>query len=249
MIKKILLILSLVAEGAPSTSFAYRPLGTEDAGVAGKGLGQLELSWDYLKWGGDKENIFLAVPIYGLTERLELSAEIPFLAEKPASEASSEGIGDINLVGKYLLIEENEGHPAFTLKGVLKLDNGDFAQGQGSGDKDYSLFAVSSRTIGNVSVHGHLGYTWVGRDKDENLRNIYLYGLAVDFGVSEALHVVGEIDGNRHPERTGYEAPRVALLGITYKFSEKLTGDIGVRKGLTETAPDWSTTTGVSITF
>lgn len=28
---------------------AYRPLTTEDAGVAGKGVAQLEMSWDYLK--------------------------------------------------------------------------------------------------------------------------------------------------------------------------------------------------------
>lgn len=30
-------------------SFAYRPLETEDAGVAGKGVVQAEYSWDYLE--------------------------------------------------------------------------------------------------------------------------------------------------------------------------------------------------------
>lgn len=49
-----------------SPLFAYRPLGTEDAGVAGKGVFQLEVSYDYLKWeSGHFEYLFLIVPIYG----------------------------------------------------------------------------------------------------------------------------------------------------------------------------------------
>jgi len=252
MLKRLFLagfVLILFFVIFPENISAYRPLGTEDAGVAGKGVTQMEISWDYLKWNGDKEHVFLLVPIYGINERLELSAEMPYLIHKFEEEPSEEGVGDINLVMKYLLINEGEKNPAFTLKGVVKLDNGDFEKGLGSGDKDYSIFVVSSKTIKDLTVHGQLGYTWIGKEKNENLRNIYLYGLALDYGLTEAFHIVGEINGYRHPDRTEKDHPRNALIGVIYKLSEKFILDFAVRRGLTETTPDWSTTVGVSITF
>lgn len=244
-----IIFIAVIVAGASGTSFAYRPLGTEDAGVAGKGVVQTELSWDHLKWNGDKKNVFLFAPIYGLTERLELSAEIPYLVHRFESAPSGEGVGDINLVGKYLLIQEGERNPAFTLKGAVKMDNGDFEKGFGSGDRDYSIFAISSKTMGNIAVHGHVGYTRTGKDKVSNLRDVYLYGLALDYGITEAFHVVGEMNGNRHPDRTENQDPRTALLGAAYTLSQNLTADFGVRKGLTTTAPEWSATIGISITF
>ena len=233
--------------------FAYRPLGTEDAGVAGKSVAQTEVSWDYLKWGnGDvrNENIFLLVPIYGLTDNLELSVEIPYLIHDLKGGDSEEGIGDINLVAKYLLIQEGERNPAFTVKGVVKFDNGDYDKGLGSGDNDYSFFAVASKTIGDITLHGMVGYTWVGDKKDENLRDITLYGIAVDYALAEPFHILAEINGNRHPDRTTEEDdPRNALAGITYKVSDHLTLDAAYRWGLSDSVPDWSTTMGASITY
>ncbi|MBI4745612.1 MAG: transporter [Deltaproteobacteria bacterium] len=232
---------------------AYRPLGTEDAGVAGKGVAQTEISWDYLKWDNDEldhENVFLLVPIYGVTENLEASMEIPYLIHDLKVGDSEDGIGDINLVAKYLLIKEGERNPAFAVKGAVKIDNGDYDRGLGSGDKDYSLFAVASKTISQVTVHGHAGYTLVGDKKDKNLRNITLYGLAIDYALTEPLHILAEINGNRHPDSTAEEDdPRNALAGITYKVSDSLTLDAGYRWGLSDSVPDWSTTVGVSIAY
>lgn len=231
--------------------FAYRPLGTEDAGVAGKGVAQTEMSWDYLKWKNDDvEQVFMLVPIYGLTDNLELSVEIPYLLHNPKAGGSEEGIGDINVVAKYLLIQEGDKNPAFTVKGVAKFDNGDYDKGLGSGDKDYSLFAVASKSIGQVTIHGQVGYTWVGDEEDSNLRDITLYGIAFDYAVAEPLHILAELNGNRHPDRTTEEDdPRNALAGITYKVSDKLTLDAAYRWGLSDSVPDWSTTLGVSITY
>lgn len=244
-----IVVLSLAIFITSQFSFAYRPLGTEDAGVAGKGVTQLELSWDYLKWDGDKEQVFLFVPIYGVTENLELSLEVPYLIHDFKEEPSNDGIGDINLVAKYLLIGEGEKNPAFTIKGVVKLDNGDYEKGLGSGDLDYSLFAVDSKSFKDLTVHAQLGYTWVGDRKDENLRNIFLYGIALDYGITEAFHIVGEINGNRHPDRNESKDPRTALIGLTYKLSEKVILDAAFKKGLTSSTPDWGTTVGASITF
>ncbi|MDO8724045.1 MAG: transporter [Syntrophales bacterium] len=230
-------------------SFAYRPLGTENAGVAGKGVSQLELGWEYLKWNGDQEQIFLAVPIYGVTENLELSLEAPYMLHQSKDAASHKGIGDINVVAKYLLLPENKKRPALALKGVIKLDNGDHDKGLGSGNYDYSIFAVASKTFKDLTLHAHLGYSWVGDKKDENFRNIFLYALAFDYGLTEAFHVVGEINGNRHPDRNEATDPRMALVGIIHTLSEMFVLDAALKRGLTSSAPDWGVQAGVSITF
>lgn len=229
---------------------AYRPFATEDAGVAGKGVAQMEVSWDYLEWDNDdKENNFLLVPIYGITERIEFSIEIPYMFHDPEDGENENGIGDINIVAKFLLIEEGEKNPAFTIKGVVKTDSGDEDKGLGSGDWDYSLVLAASKTIGDFQLHGMLGYTFVGDNDDDNIRDIYLYGIAVDYGLTENLHLVAEVAGNRHPDRTSDDDPASGLVGATYKVSEHLTLDAGVRFGFNDAMPDWNTTIGMSIIF
>ena len=236
--------------GIPKPSFAYRPFATEDAGVAGKGVAQLEISWDYLKWSThDRENVFLVVPIFGITERLELSLEIPYLMHNPEEDKDQEGIGDINIVGKFLIVNETEKYPAFTLKGVVKTSSGDEEKGLGSGDVDYSLFTVTSKTIGKSTLHAMLGYTFVGNNGDDDIKNIYSYGLGLDYGLTEKFHIVGEISGNRHPDRLSDKDPLSGLLGITYKVSEKIILDGGIRYGFNNAVPKWNTTVGISITF
>lgn len=253
VLKKGFILASMLILLSSGEILAYRPLGTEDAGVAGKGVAQAEVSWDYLKWGNDEvknENVFLLVPIYGLTENLELSVEIPYLVHNLKIGDSEEGIGDINLVAKYLLIKEGEKTPAFVVKGVVKMDNGDEDKGLGSGDKDYSIFAAASKTLGEVTLHGMFGYTWVGDKEDKNLRDITLFGIAADYALTETFHILAEINGNKHPDRTAEEDdPRSALAGITYKVSDHLTLDAAYRWGLSDSVPDWSTTVGASITY
>lgn len=225
--------------------FAYRPLSTEDAGVAGKGVAQTEISWDYLKWeNGDKEQIFMLVPIYGLMENLELSAEIPYMLHNPDAGGSESGVGDINFVAKYLLFQEAGGHPAITVKCAAKLDNGDEDKGIGSGEKDYSVSTVASQSIGELTGHLQLGYIWVGDDKDETI-----YGVALDHTMSQEVHIVAEISGSRHPDRKEDENPLFGLAGLTYRVSDNLTLDAAYKWGLTDASPKWNTTVGASITY
>ena len=237
----ISIVLSMVACTAfPSNSFAYRPLVTEDAGVAGKGVAQLELSWDYLKWNGDRENVLLFVPIFGVTERIELSAEIPYLLHNHEGKERMDGIGDTNLVGKFVLLEEKESRPALALKGVLKTKSGNEEKGLGSGDIDYSIVGAASKNFGTLTLHVMLGYTLVGADGDDNVRDIYLYGLAADYSVTEKFHVVAEIAGNRHPDRAASEDPLSGLLGFTHQVAAKVILDGGVRYGFNNAAPKWN---------
>jgi len=249
MLKRSLVLGGILLLLAASSSFAYRPLATEDAGVAGKGIAQAEVSWDNITWkNSDKEDIFLFVPIYGLTENLELSVEIPYLYHSPDSAPSEEGTGDICIVAKYLLIPGGTEGLAFAVKGVVKMDNGDYDKRLGSGDKDYSIVAALSETIGQLTGHAHIGYTWTGDKKDERL-DVTLYGAALDYALTESLHILAEVTAERHPDRLENDNPLIALTGITFKVSDNLTLDAAYRWGLNDSVTYTSTTVGASITF
>lgn len=234
----------------PDNVFAYRPFATEDAGVAGKGVAQIETSWDYLQWdNGDEENVLLVVPIYGATERTELSLEIPYMFHAPRGGKGHDGAGDINIVGKVNIVPEGKTYPAFTGKGMVKAPTGDAAKNLGTGDTDYGLFAAATKSVGDITCHAMAGYTFVGSNGDKNIRDIYVYGIGADYGLTEAFHIIAEMAGSRHPDRRSRYDPLAVLVGAAFTLSGKMTMDGAFRQGLTPAMPKWSTTMGVSLTF
>lgn len=234
-------------------SYAGRPFSTEDAGVAGKGIAQLELSAEYARQdNGDKDYTFLFVPIYGITERLEFSVEFPYRLTRPEVGDDEEGFEDVNLVLKGLIIEEGDKTPAFLIKAVLKLDNGNEGKGLGSGDKDLSIVAVATKVIGPLTLHANLGYTFVGKDYDLILKDYIIYGITGEYAVGEKVKVVGELYGesNSHFDVDAFHHHDLqALLGMTYQWKEKVMADIALKVGLTDDSPDYGFTAGLSITF
>ena len=243
------LAVALVS-GSSGRAYAYRPLATEDAGVAGKGVAQLEVSADYLRWdNGDEEGNLLLVPIYGLTDWWEISLEIPWQLHGPQDEGIRVGIGDMNAVSKFLVLQEGSRRPSVVLKGVVKTNSGNPDHGLGSGDLDYSLVAAASKALGRFTLHAMFGYAFVGDNGDPNIRNIFVYGVAADLDLTERFHLVAEVNGKRHPDRLVSSHPVDGLLGATYRVSDAVTVDGGLRFGFTEAAPSLNTTLGASFTF
>ncbi len=247
---KIIILLITAYLSIPVTGYSYRPFGTEDAGVAGKKVFQSEFSYDYLKWtDGSTDNVFLLVPIYGITERIEFSAEFPYTIHSGEDGESHEGMSDVNLVLKALLFEEGGLNPAFTLKCLYKTDSGDEERGLGSGTKDFSIIAVASKVIGNFYLHSQVGWTFISNGDESTRKGLYNFGLAIDYQLIDLFHIAGEINGNRHPDKNERHDPVQVLLGIILKITDSLFFDAGFKKGLNNTAPDAGATVGISVTL
>ncbi len=243
----MILVISLLEKN----SFGYRPFITEDAGVAGYGVFQLEHSWDHIQWrNGEREDIILLVPIYGFTKSFEMSAEIPYLLHNPEGGGSENGIGDINIVGKYLILDQSGWIPSFTFKGVVKMDSGDEERGLGSGYREYSIFAVATGQFEKLSIHTMGGFTINERKENDNIRNVtYQFGIALDYRIFEHLGIASEIYTFRHPDHEIKDNPVSLLVGLIYYLSEKIALDMGLRFGLNDTVPRWNSSMGITITF
>lgn len=242
------LLAALVPLSHAAPAAAYRPFITEDATVAGRGVLQAEANWDCLKAdNGDVDQVFTLVgPIYGVTERIELSVEAPFVVHHAKGGATTGGAGDLNLVGKVLLLEEIAPFPSVVVKTVAKLATGDYDRGLGTGDEDYSLVLAASKGVGPVQLHGQFGYTWVGDAKDPRQRDIALYGVAADYAIGDDFHAIGEVYGNQNTDPDEDDQVN-AVVGITHRIGDNLTLDVSAKRGLTHTALEWGAGIGFTI--
>lgn len=247
--------ISILMSGfMPKPACAGRPLATEDAGVAGERRFQIEASLNYIKNNnGDENQSFILVPIYGLTERLEFSAEIPYTLINLKEGDRAKGIQDVNLVLKNLIVPESKNNPAFLLKTQVKLSNGDYQMGLGSGDNDVGFVAVFTKQSGKYIIHANLGYTFAGKKVDVNLRDYIMYGIACEYSLNNKINIVGEVYGesDSHFDTGGFKYRTLnPLLGFTYKLNEKAILDTAFRIGISDgQKSEYGLAAGLSLNF
>ena len=91
----------------------------------------------------------------GLTSHAQLNLLVPMVGAGGAPF----GVGDVAVGVKWRLLDRNPVLGSFALLPYLKLPSGSVAEGRGTGTTDATLIAMSSRTLGAVSVDLNLAYT------------------------------------------------------------------------------------------
>ena len=234
-----------------TSALAARPLVTEDAVVAGKGITQFEAGLDYTKLKDVGEGTALLLsPIHGVTEETEFSLRVPYILGRPESPSKVEGWGDTSFIMKHLVAEENKNTPAFLLRMAIKLPTGDKDEGLGTGDTNVGFLGAITKNIGPSTIHLNIGYTFVGDQKGEaNDKNELNYGIAGEYGIGKKTKVAGEIYGLYHPDYKAEEIERRALIGLTYRLDDTFTMDIAAKRGLEDASDENGLIIGVTVTF
>ena len=218
----------------PRPAFAGRPFSTEDAGVAGPGVFQLEEGMEFSHQNQDEEFSFTTTPILGLTPWWEVSADFLVSFIQPEEGKNTEGFSDISLVSKLQFLPEKKYTPALLLKNVVKFSNGNADKGLGSGDEDVQLVGVVSKTVRALTLHGNAGYAFVGKDRDESLRDYLIYGLAAEYELFGRVKAVAELYGEKgkHFDADSFHHHRFnPLAGLTFQVSENVVLDIAWKGG------------------
>lgn len=229
---------------------AARPLVTEDAVVAGKGITQLEVGIDYTKVGNKGEGTTLLIsPIHGATEDTEFSLKLPYIFGRPDNPSNVEGWGDVSFIMKHLIVDEGDKNPAFLVRMAIKLPTGDEEKGLGTGDANLGFLGVLTKNIGSSTIHLNLGYTFVGNQDEGSDNNEVNLGIAGEYGIGKKTRIVGEIYGLYHPDYEAREIERRALLGLTYRLDDTLTFDCAAKRGLEGASDEYGIIGGVTITF
>ena len=231
---------------APNGGHAGRPLLTEDAGTAEKGAMEIELAFDQARDDNrDKYYVPSLQIAYGLTERVEVAAGLPYIFLDSREGGKADGVGDMYAYLKYRVWGEQNLFPALTLKPFLKLPTASERKGLGSGKTDFGLTAVFSKSFVGFNLHVDGTYTVIG---EKDVTDPFSLGLAGEFEITEGFNLVGEIRYGNNSNSSRKDDPATFLAGFQTEIAGAIF-DAGVTLGLNSAAADYLFTVGVTFKF
>ena len=159
------------------------------------------------------------------------------------------GIGDLILRGRYYLVDEREWIPTIAVTGRIKMPTADANRGLGTGEFDESAgLEVNKKLFGQWWGFMDFGYTLIGDPSDVNLRNQWYYDLGVGHDLTKNLLLSMYYEEYR-ALIAGLSNPRDLLFALNYKASDLLRFNAATLVGLSDGAPDYGLTGGISWRF
>lgn len=165
------------------------------------------------------------------------------------SRATRGGLGDIVLRGRYFLVDERDWLPMIAMTGRIKFGTASASQGLGTGKTDEGAGLEFSKALtDNLLAFVDTGYTIIGRAADLNLRNQWNYDIGLGYYLTNALLVSAYYEEFRSIV-SGLQNPRDLLLAMNLKSSDLLRFNASTQIGLSNGAPDYGMTAGLSLRF
>ena len=248
--KKVILFLcfSGLISFPSITTYAARPLSTDDAGTVEKGEFQLEAGFDAIRQHNhDREYSPSLTLTYGFLDRMDLGIGSGYIFSHPKEDKKENGIADTELKLKYRWIDEKDWRPAFAMTGILKFPTASESRGLGSGQTDFGINAILTKNLSKKLVlHLNLGYTFIGEDHVNSELN---YSMAAQFILTEKWALVGEVVGVNNLNGRHGDDPFSGLIGTYYLITDKIIWDAGLEIGMSKAAPDFRLTAGLTLLF
>jgi hypothetical protein len=233
----------------PSSTFAARPLTTDDAYTVEMGKFQVEAGFDFTRQDNHDKEYFPSLTLtYGLFERMDIAIGSAYLFIDPADGKKVNGFSDTPLKVKYRFLDQKDWIPSFSVSGTLIIPTASKSKGLGSGKVDFNINTILTWSLSKRwQLYTNLGYTFTGENHVNDELN---YSIAGQFLLSDKWALVGEIfavnnfNGNKHDD------PISGLVGIQYTLiPDILVLDAGVEIGMNKAAPDFRVTTGFTFFF
>lgn len=231
-----------------SSTFAARPLTTEDTGTVEKGIFQLETGFDFARQENHDKELGPSMTLtYGMFERMDMGIGSGYLFVRPAEGERENGFADTEIKVKYRFMDEKGVLPSFAVIGKVKIPTASESKDLGSGKTDFGMIAIFQKNLSKrLTLYLNFGYTFIGEHRANNEFN---YSIAGQFALSDKWALVGEIVGvNNFNGRKG-DDPLSGLLGTQYLITDSIIWDAGVEIGMNKSAPDFRITTGLTLLF
>ncbi len=170
------------------------PLFTDDPETPGKNHWEINLATVITQ---TRDKRLFAAPLidanYGVGDRLQLKAELPWLVQQDRFRGRSQsGPGSINLGAKWRFIDQEQ--HGFSMSAYPQVEFRTSAssvrKGLIEGGAELRVPVEVSREFGRFAIDGEFGYQIVQRTKDE-----LIYGFAVARKVNKRLELLGEVHG------------------------------------------------------
>ncbi len=159
------------------------------------------------------------------------------------------GAGDLILRGRYYLVDEHDWVPTIAVRGHVKIPTADADRGLGTGRFDEGAgLEISKKLIGDLMGFIDGGYTFIGDPKLINFNNQWWYDVGLGYDVSTKVNLSVFYEEYRAIV-PGLTNPRDVLIAMNVKGSGGWRYQASTMVGLSNGAPDYAVTVGISRRF
>jgi len=179
---------------------------------------------------------------YGLTDRLELDAEVPYVWLNPFDDPAANGIGDVEIALRYGLVDYRSQAFALTVGLAVTMPTGDRMKDLGEGRLGVEPFFTASQWIGPVNVQLNAGWRRAVTNAGDEPKNEYEYNVALLYPIRQ-FFVVLEGNGETTSENTKY----YVTPELIWKPSKQLELFVASPIAVTHAAGDYGVVVGMTI--
>ncbi len=167
----------------------------------------------------------------------------------PNPVVTNGGLGDVVLRGRYYVVDEGDSLPEIAVTARLKIPTADADKGLGTGEFDEGFgFEMTKTLVGNWAGFVDGGYTFIGRPPGIDLRNQWYYDVGLGYNFTKDLTFAVYYEEWR-ALLDGFQNPQDLLFSLSYTHSPALRMNLSTQIGLSDGAPSYGLTGGVSIRF
>jgi hypothetical protein len=160
---------------------------------------------------------------YGITKRLQIELEAPYVSLRPNGQSRQRGFGDTSLGLSYNLRPGGGRRTAVSLGFAVSLPTGNERKELGTGKTIFEPSVVLAQQVGKAQVHLSFGTELGGVERE------YSYNLAAVYPMSRKFYPTLELNGFRAAD----EGNRVYLTpGAVYRIGKNAEVSVGIPVGL-----------------
>ena len=165
------------------------------------------------------------------------------------TSSTESGLGDIVLRGRYYLIEEQDLIPLVAVTGRIKFPTADEGRGLGTGEFDEGFGVELSKTLfADWIAYLDGGYTLIGDPTGLDLNNQWYFDVGAGYYITDNL-LASVFYEEFRALREGNSNPRDFLFSLFLKATSAWRLTTSVLVGVSDGAPDYEFTGGLSYRF
>jgi hypothetical protein len=214
---RALVMVALLRAGA-AFGGAGPPLVTDDPGTAEKGTWEINLASTYEERHGESVAELPLVDLnYGLTERVQLKYEVPWVFSNEDGEGHADGLGNSNFGIKWRFFDDADAGREMSVFPQVEFNNpGSSSDERGLVDSGttWILPVQFEQNLRGIDLDLELGREF--RDDEDG----WIYGVAVSGSVSPRLELAAELFGTASSSLD--RSTLLANLGLRVGISERI---------------------------
>jgi hypothetical protein len=165
-------------------------------------------------------------------------------------EASSCGMGDIVVRGRYYVLDERGWLPTIAIRAHVKAPTASAERGLGTGRPDEGIGIEVTRSLGaDVVAMIDGGYTLIGEPAGVSYNDNWWYEVGLGRDFANGLYNLSAFYAEDRAFLAGLENAREILAAVSFKGTQGWRFQVSGQYGLSDGAPDHGITLGASRRF